>query len=476
MKRFILPLILLLSLTLPLYAFDGFTDIFDDPVETTTTEPVTGETSTGFGISGTVGFSFEAFSDIAKPLEAQIDIGGGLNIDLSWRGSIVDASVNLSLNPSLQDETLEWIDVFTGLSITTYFEGGRIEVGRLKKEWGSGDGVHVVDVLNAPDYRNGIVDDTLAMKVAEPMLLTTALVKGTTFEIAFKPMLIPMLSEEDPNGRWFMLSKEQQTKMATMLGAPADPLRVDLQTPDKEDLAKLSKAQYGARVTRTMGPFDLGLIYYNGYYYEPGYDFSAYVPGNPYASPATPPSGTIKIDFTRAQLFGAEATFITGPLTFMAEGGFWLSEDMKGTEMGKYNNKWVYLAGVGLLVPGTSTYATLTYNGHYIMDYDDGPLAALNADNMQAAQSSAGKRYMNTLTAAMEIPLARDTVVIRLAGTYQIETHGYALLPSVTWNITDDLVFKANARVFGSIGGGKESIFETWKDNDALKLGISYLF
>ncbi|MDD4219760.1 MAG: hypothetical protein PHR10_06210, partial [Sphaerochaetaceae bacterium] len=314
MKRFILPLILLLSLTLPLYAFDGFTDIFDDPVETTTTEPVTGETSTGFGISGTVGFSFEAFSDIAKPLEAQIDIGGGLNIDLSWRGSIVDASVNLSLNPSLQDETLEWIDVFTGLSITTYFEGGRIEVGRLKKEWGSGDGVHVVDVLNAPDYRNGIVDDTLAMKVAEPMLLTTALVKGTTFEIAFKPMLIPMLSEEDPNGRWFMLSDKQQADMATMFAS-----NPDIDTPTKEDLSKLSKAQYGARVTRTMGPFDLGLIYYNGYYYEPGYDLSALMTT----------ANTVTIDFTRAQLFGAEATFITGPLTFMAEGGFWLSEDMK---------------------------------------------------------------------------------------------------------------------------------------------------
>ncbi|MDD4220482.1 MAG: hypothetical protein PHR10_09915, partial [Sphaerochaetaceae bacterium] len=187
-------------------------------------------------------------------------------------------------------------------------------------------------------------------------------------------------------------------------------------------------------------------------------------------------ANTVTIDFTRAQLFGAEATFITGPLTFMAEGGFWLSEDMKGNEMGKYNNKWVYLAGVGLLVPGTSTYATLTYNGHYIMDFDEGPYAAMDADNLQAAQSSAGKRYMNTLTAAMEIPLARDTVVIRLAGTYQIETHGYALLPSVTWNIADDLAFKANARIFGSIGTGSESIFETWKDNDALKLGISYLF
>lgn len=464
MKRLILPLILLLSLTLPLYAFDGFADIFDDPVETATAEPISKETATGFGISGTVGFSFEAFSDIAKPLEAQIDIGGGLNIDLSWRGSIVDASVNLSLNPSLQDETLEWIDVFTGLSITTYFEGGRIEVGRLKKEWGSGDGVHVVDVLNAPDYRNGIVDDTLAMKVAEPMLLTTALVKGTTFEIAFKPMLIPMLSEEDPNGRWFMLTAEQAAMLTPI------PSILTINTPQKEDLAKLSKAQYAARMTRTMGPFDLGLLYYNGYHYQPAYDMSNYDPIN------TLPPWTIKIDFTRAQLFGAEGTFITGPLTFMAEGGFWLSEDMKGTEMGKYNNKWVYLAGVGLLIPGTSTYATLTYNGHYIMDYDDGPLAALNADNMQAAQSSAGKRYMNTLTAAMEIPLARDTVVIRLAGTYQIETHGYALLPSVTWNIMDDLVFKANARVFGSIGGGKESIFETWKDNDALKLGISYLF
>ena len=141
--------------------------------------------------------------------------------------------------------------------------------------------------------------------------------------------------------------------------------------------------------------------------------------------------------------------------------------------MGKYNNKWVYLAGVGLLIPGTSTYATLTYNGHYIMDFDG---TVPSADTMQAMQSSAGERYMNTLTAAIEIPLAREKVTVRLAGTYQIETHGYALLPSVTWNIMDDLVFKANARVFGSIGEGEDSIFKTWTGNDALKLGISYLF
>lgn len=190
-------------------------------------------------------------------------------------------------------------------------------------------------------------------------------------------------------------------------------------------------------------------------------------------------SATIDVDFTRAQLFGLEATFVTGPLTFMVEGGFWLSEDFKNEKPDKFNNRWVYLAGMGIMIPGTSVYASVTYNGHYIMDFNEftmGTTTDIPVDTLQALLSSDGKGYLNTITAAIEVPLAREKVNIRLAGTYQIETQGFSLLPSVKWNISDDLVFKASGRVLGSIGEGSPSIFESWKDNSSAKLEIAYLF
>ncbi len=465
----------MLALALPIFAFDGFADIFDEPVEEVS---LVKSEKGGFGITGSAGFSLEAFIDKSNPKDTMIDVGGGLDMDLSWRGSIVDAKASFSLRPSLENE-LNWIDVFTGLSIATFFEGGRVEAGLLKKEWGSGDGVHVVDILNAPDYRYGIFDDPLAMKMAEPMLYTTMGWNKSSFDLFYKPMLIPMVSEEDPNGRWAMMSDFKdmlgvipfpEPFMQQISMIPPETLEdmVEINRPDTQDLSKLANYQFGGRFKQILGPFDLGVIYYNGFHYQPSY----------YLDIAFP-KVNLDVDFTRAQLFGLEATFVTGPLTFMAEGGFWLSEDFKNEDPKKFNNRIVYLAGVGLLIPGTSVYTSVTYNGHYIMDfkeYNPEDYLTFNVDMLQALLSSGGKGYLNTITLALEVPLAREKVFIRVAGTYQVETQGYSLLPSVKWNISDDLVFKASGRLFGSIGEGSPSIFESWKDNSSAKLEIAYLF
>ena len=103
------------------------------------------------------------------------------------------------------------------------------------------------------------------------------------------------------------------------------------------------------------------------------------------------------------------------------------------------------------------------------------PAAITDVDIIQANSSSDGKAMMNTFTAALEFPMAREKVSIRLAGTYQLETAGYAFIPSVTWKITDDFKFNATGRIFGSLEN-KESIFKMWDGNDALKLSISYVF
>ncbi|WP_422479683.1 hypothetical protein [Pleomorphochaeta sp. DL1XJH-081] len=449
-KRTIVVLSIILIAVSPIMAFDGFTDIFgEEPVVESaieTTNPLT--------IAGTVGFSIEAFRGDDEPFKGETTIGGGLDLDLSWNGSIVDARTTLALHPA-PDASMEWIDIFTGLSLTAFYDGGYVEAGLLKKEWGSADGVHVVDVLNAPDYRNGIVDDTNAMKMAEPMVSTTRTWGDTSLEVVYKPMLIPMVAADEPDDRWFMMSEAQYNALKTLFGG----VNPEIIQPSPEELGKLTNWQIGGRLKSIVGPADLGLIYYNGFLYQPSYRIVA------------PPE--IELEFTRAQLFGAEATMVAGPFTFMVEGGFWLSEDHDGTDPYTYNSKAVYLGGIGFMIPGLGAYTSVTYHGHYVLDFQEVPG---DADFSQASQSSNGKPYMNTITAALELPLAREKVTVRLAGTYQLETGGYAVLPSVTWNVTDDFIFNATGRLFGALGPSADSLFATWAKNDALKLGISYVF
>jgi hypothetical protein len=263
-----------------------------------------------------------------------------------------------------------------------------------------------------------------------------------------------MLTAEDPAHRWSMLTDGQAALFST----------ATVNQVTSSELSRFTNGQYGARLVGTLGPADLGLVYYNGFYTQPAYDLRAY-----FAS-----GGPIDVGFTRAQLFATEATIIAGAFTFMFEGGFWLSEDSTATETETYNSKWVYLGAVGMLIPGTGAYANVTYHGQYILGFDE--TNPVDVDTIQANQSSDGKAYMNTLTAAVDIPLARERVTVRLAGTYQVETKGYALLPSVMYSIYDDLVLKVEGRIFGAVGDAPDSLFRTWAANDSLTVGISYLF
>ncbi|MFA7643470.1 MAG: hypothetical protein WCY74_09335 [Sphaerochaetaceae bacterium] len=456
MKR-ILPLcLIILMIGTTAFAFEGFSDIFGPVEENTASVGTAAEKPGGLDLGGSLSFSIMGIRNRTDQTEIDTSVNGGLTLDLSWNGSIVDAKANLALEPKI-DNVPTWIDIFTGLSITTYFPGGRLEAGLLKKEWGSGDGVHVVDVLNAPDYRKGIVDDTMAMKIAEPMIISTATWGDTSLEIVFKPMLVPMVAAQDPGDRWSMTSPTQQAYLdsASDLAPPLDP----------SDLATLSHSQYGGRLTSILGPADVGLIYWKGFYTQPSMRISL----NPDYS-----LKTIDYAFTSAHLFAGEATLVAGPITLMMEGGFWLSEDTDGSDPAVANSKWVYLGGIGFMVPKTSAYVSLTWHGHYITDFNGAN--PLDTDTATAIQSSNGEPYMNTIIAAVELPLAREKVKVRLAGTYQVESMGYALLPSVSWNIADDLLFKAAARVFGSHSSGSESLFRTWDSNDSLTMGISYLF
>ena len=137
MKRIILILCIVLIAASPLLAFEGFTDIFG----LTGYEEVLAITHVSeekrFDVGGTVSFGIEGMRDKLEATEIHTSVHGGVALDLSWNGAIVDAKANLVLNPTIENDP-QWIDIFTGLSITTYFTGGRLEAGLLKKDGARG--------------------------------------------------------------------------------------------------------------------------------------------------------------------------------------------------------------------------------------------------------------------------------------------------------------------------------------------------
>jgi hypothetical protein len=285
------------------------------------------------------------------------------------------------------------------------------------------------------------------MKRAEFMVTSTIYKDQSSLQLYVKPTYTPGLAimDKTKKNRWSLL--------------PDGFLQADTKEPKTDSLEHI---QFGARGRTSIGGADLGLLYYKGHMVQPGYGNFVYNP-----------DFSIKeadIIYTPYQLFGAEGTYILGQFTFMAEGGYMLSKDKDGTDATLYNSKWVYLGGVSYLEPTSQLYLALMYNGHFTNHYD---LVETNPLDVDQGQAFDNKAYGNTLTLAMEMPLFRERVKVRLGGTYQIETEGFALLPSVSWQVSDDLKLECKAVVYG---GAKDSLFKTWDDNDYLTIGMTHYF
>jgi hypothetical protein len=415
-------------------AFSAFDDIFSDSSQTKDIS------LQELSLTGSLDSSLEAFLD-GETLASENS--GSLN--LSWDTPYVAASLSFEFSVPIQDE-----ERITSLSIATFVKGFRIEAGLLTKEWGSGDGVHVIDVPNALDYRRGITDDFQSQKIAEPMVSISKSWGNTVLEILYKPNFTPMKTSRE--GRWSLLPDNFANADLTFV-----------------ETTSLSYSQVGSRLKTVLGPMDLGILYFNGFYSQPGYKNLVF----DFSDPSQILVTSAEVIYTRCQLFGVEGTLVLGPITFLFEGGYYLSEDTQGTDPTLYNSKWVYEAGLGMFPFTGNTYLSLTYNGHVIEHFDKVDILASDVD---AYQAFAGKAYGNTLTAALEIPFARERGTLRLAGTFQIETKGYAFLPSLRWDFNDRLNLTAKGRMFGNAWGEEENIFKTWKDNDSLTLILSFLF
>ncbi len=443
-------LLLMLMISNPIAAQDPFADIFtqEEGIET-----IAGSSSS-LGISGNIGATIQyrpKFTDLSL---SQVSALPFLNLKINWQTTRMDAIADISLEPRSLTDPLTWEDLVDGLILRRYFDWGRMEAGLMRREWGKGEGIHAVDPLNALDQRYGIVANLNEMKIPEMMLSVQLQKESSILELIFKPFFEPMRLSMD--GRWSVVD-DGFTALITDSTTIADT-------------HTLAYSQLAARARTQLASVDLGLIYYYGYYSQPSYEIT--MGPHPLDPTQYIPTGIESIHYTKAQLFGVESATTFGPLTLLFEGGFWLSEDTAGTEATLYNSKIVYQGGLEFMLPGTSIFTSLQWNGHYVMDFE-----GLQFPDVDVLQAYDGKAHANMIVAAMEIPLLRERVQVRLAGMYQLESKGYLLLPAITWNLDDSLKLEISANIFGAIGSdAPQSIYKRWSANDTLEVGLTYLF
>ena len=342
-------------------------------------------------------------------------------------------------------------EVIDELRLRWFFNIGYLEAGLMKVEWGKGDGYHVLDPLNPLNQSAGIVPDLNDMK--EPVSMVKLNFYLGTIGLA-ELVYVPFFSGHvlADSGRWALIDSDSLPNLSTDLPGG------------------LSGFSAACRLTASLGPVDLGLQYYYGFKPEPGYLFETeFIGTSPMqmADPAFWQTDTTML-YTRAHLVGLEAGGAAGPFTFRLEAGGWITEDLEGDQPEYWNPSLVGLAGIDLLIPGTSILISIQATESWVLKYED-----RGATDINTASAYDGKASNTNIIPAVEIPFAREKFRLRLAGIYLIEARGWTAFPSLSWQPVDDFEIAVNGQLFG---GEEDSYYKSWEDNNNISLGFKYMF
>ena len=424
----ILIFLLTLFIAVNVYCQDGFGSIFDSG-------ETVNESGNGFSINGDIGFQYRSYLDDAWNSEKVISPSA--NMDILFSSDSVEGKIALNIDVDDLDSNISMGTLIDELYLRSFFSFGYLDLGLLKTEWGKGDGLHVIDPLNPLDQSDGPDPDINEMKRSEIMAKMNFYIGDAgLLELVYKPYYHSVTTASE--GRWMI-------KDISILPNLLTPFP-DTETP--------CYSQAAARLTAIVGNFDLGGSYYYGYMTEPGFKIG--------------PETTMV--YTKAQLFGLEAAWAMGPFTFRTEGGYWLSEDHEGTEAHLYNDRAVWLAGLDIMIPGTSLFVSVQEFGSYVFNFESS-----NPMDMDLGMSYKDNAITNTVVAALESKFYVDKIKIRLAGLYLFEANGYMILPSYTWDIEDDLELSAKGQIFGGDDEGPNPYY-AWRNNDSLTVSLKYMF
>jgi len=434
MKR-TLVILMIITLALPLFAFDFFFD---------------SEETSSRNIALTLEGGVLAYIDDGE-LAPYADLTLKAEQDGAKYRAVAEISYDSTLN-SLEAQEL---------SLSLFFGQATLKAGLMRHSWGTADTAHVVDIVNGRDLRKGIVDDLELMKRPDWMLTLSTYFENGALDLVVKPGFNPSYVAID--GKYSMIPAD----MASLIPADLDIGKTIAQV----DTHNIKNISAGARYRFLFDPVDIGVMYYTGYHHDPGFE--------PLLPPPTYALTGIDIHYTRYHFMGLATSYFLEPFTLAAEGGMFFSEDTDGTDPSLYNSKAVYLAELSYTNPNNSFFVALNYQGQYVFNYNPEPILpfpgapTLDADYLASFN---GKAYQNNFTLAMEYPFMQEKLKARVAGTFQLESLGYAVMGSLTYDLDDAVEVFAKTTVYGTFDEDRTGLYNTWKKNSQVQLGVRAWF
>ncbi|WP_319559616.1 hypothetical protein [Marispirochaeta sp.] len=420
---------LFIAIIFPLYAENGDFDdgSFFQEIEENQEEPAS--VPSRLDISGRMELNTRyAFNSEGLGEGEEVRSIPELRLDLDYRGKKADlrASGRIEQVPGEKEASGQVDEAY----IRYYARGFDLEIGYMKPIWGPGDKVHAVDVLTPIDYSDFINPDYTERKQAETMIKLNIPVNEGLLELVYLPVFTPDTVPWE--GVW----------------TPMDVVTYNVPALAEEQTADFSHSSFAFRYTESLGAFDLGGIYYMGYYRQPTVSFT---------------NETLSYD--RINMIGIHGTAVTGGLTLRAEAGWYASDDFQGDDPEVRNSEFRWVGGFDYNIPVSRFNINIQETGTLLLNSD----GIEKTGDVQADTPTTA----NMLIFSLRDSWSNDTIEPEITLIMSLENQDYLIKPSLTALFQDELEFSLACSLFG---GSSDGNFGHFNSKDFIELSISYIF
>ncbi|HET9028318.1 MAG TPA: hypothetical protein VFN07_12390 [Trueperaceae bacterium] len=363
-----------------------------------------------------------AAADLALTLKGEV--GSGYFPDAAYRATVVagyDAATGAA--------TVALDEAYA----TIYLGKVELTAGKMRRFWGSTDGVNPVDVLNPRDL--SFPPD--GEKLAVPLVHAGVYADDVKVEFAVVPLFTPAVL---PGAAWHPALTPQLPPGMTVVGVDAPEVN--------RPAAELGNIQFGVRGTLDLGQFDVSATYFHGFRSQPTQSARLEPTGTPGQVRLQP-----VLNYDRIELLGLDFSGTVGDVVLRGEAAYQITADPDGTDPATGNHALQAVLGGEYLIPG-------------------GPRTVVQAifDYTAPDAGEAADTAYKLMLAMMYQPNTRTQLDL---GWIQSLDGSGLLMPAVGYSFADGVTGEAKAYVFY---GGDGSEFGDWRENSQLRVSVAYAF
>jgi len=359
------------------------------------------------------------------------------------------------------------------LYVSAYLGRFQIHAGNQVIVWGKGDELHIVDLINADDYRDFFFPDYLRRRRGENMLRINTIVGPYKWNANLELIYTPGFSKMT-----FPASGPWQPQVYQALNTILDACPGILMS--EESYYKLHDGQFAARWTQTVGRFDLGLSWYRGKLRIPSVQFI------PDLSNSLYPAGTIKLQNNPVTVIGLEGGTALGKVNLRGEAARYITSDTKGNKPGIQNSKWSILLGGDMNLPLHNLNLNIQYQKDFVPDEKMNPMMPCFEDIAQGLANQLGlepalfeggilNNYYDyhLVTARLADSFFREQFKPEIQCVYNVDAKDYMITLKLNQKLTEGLYAIGIYRLFEGEPG---TLFGQYNNNDFVSLRMEYVF